>query len=142
MSTPADKHLDAVALAQFLFKTEKMKAAALTILEKAINMGRFWPDEVDLDFLGEKDRNCIGSIFRILSVPTADETGKTRGAGLGFIAQTGSKRRSRRKGRSGGIIFEYYCVTAKRQIALNLLLKHDPTKARQDFVQLLPGFQL
>lgn len=141
MSSPVDKHLDEVAIAQFLFKSDKMKAAALTVLEKAINMGRFWPDQVDLDFLGEKDRNCIGSVFRILSVPKPDENGKIRGTGLGFIDQTGSKRRSRRKGRSGGIIFEYYCVAAKRQIALRLLLKHDPTKSRQEFTQLLPGFQ-
>jgi hypothetical protein len=114
-TTDIDKKPDDVALKQFLFKNNKLLACCLVIAEKALQRGKFWPDEIPCEFLvSNEDRNCIGSAWRILS--------KT----LPIIEKTGSYRRSHTKDANGRTIFEY--VLIDQALAKTLLRRHDKAK--------------
>lgn len=131
--------LDEVTIHQLLFKTDKMKALVLTILEEALRSGRFWPDEISIDFLGKEDRNCVGTAYRILSPQKKDDAGKARGPGIGIIAKTGQFRSSKAKGQNGCAIFEYMLIPSQRRAAWAFVSRHNPKTARAAVDQVLPG---
>lgn len=139
---PVDKKLDEVAIHQMLFKSDKMKAAVLTILYKAVRDGSFWADEVVFDFLGPEDRNVIGTAFRILGEPALDESGKAKGPGLSLIRRLRAEnRRSKAKGRNGGVVFRYVLHSENANTARTLVRKYDLAKAKELAAPPAPWFR-
>ncbi len=139
---PIDKKLDEVAIHQMLFKSEKMKAAVLTILYKAVHDGSFWADELAFDFLGKDDRNVIGIAFRLLGEPALDENGNPKGPGLSLIRRLRAEnRRSKAKDRNGGVVFRYVLHSENANMARTLVRKYDLAKAKDLAAPRLPGFE-
>lgn len=135
-----DKHLDEVTVLQMLFKTHLMKAVVLAVLHKAVECGVFWPDEIAFDFLSEDDKNCVGTVFRLLG-PRAVKDGLPCGAGLEMIRKTGNFRRSTKEGRRGSTIFQYVLEGQGVPLAKTLVRKYPLAKAKNDAVPRLPGFE-
>lgn len=124
-----DQHLDDIGLTMFTFKNPSMLAAVLAVLKAAYELapiGMFWPDEVDTSFLPEKDKNCVGIAFRLLSRK------------FEVIEQLEQRRRSSAKNRSGGVIFAYRLT--KPKMAISLLRKHGMNPSQAVTAPPLPGF--
>jgi hypothetical protein len=107
-----DQHLDKVALAQFTFKGDKLRAVGAAIA-KAFDyiptMGfnvTVWSDEVELPELDKADRNLIGTAWKNLVrwkiIVRMEGAGDHRKA-----------NRDKRKKRRGGIAFRYQLLDAK-----------------------------
>jgi hypothetical protein len=95
MASKADIELDDVAIKQLMWKPGPMRTAAVSIVRAALENRTFWPDTLGLEeTIGSKDKNCIGSAFRILI--------KT-----GIIRKTGDWRQSRQDDSRGRTVFEY-----------------------------------
>ena len=95
-----DAHLDSVALKQYGFKNEKLRAVAVAIC-KAMTASPgcvVWADSVVIPACVDADsRNCVGSAWRIL-------------ANWGIIQRmegAGDHRRSTAPGRRGGNVWRY-----------------------------------
>ena len=110
-----DEILNEVALKQAIWKNTKLLTACLTIAEKALKHGVFWPDEVDLAcFLTENDRNVIGIAYRVC------------GNTLEIIEQTGQYRKSKATGANGRVIFQYRIINDA--MAKAFLKRYDKAK--------------
>lgn len=97
MTTPQqiDATLDAVALKQFVWKSERLKAVACAIVKQLLTDGsEGWPDEFLYKDLAKEDCNCVGMAFRFLA--------KNR-----IITQTGRHKRSQGDKSHGRIIWQY-----------------------------------
>lgn len=95
----ADTKLDEVAIQQMLWKSPKLLAACLLIVERFVESPIVWPDEIDFSFLtSDDDRNIIGSAWRQCS--------RT----LGIIEKTGQWRRSKGDRTNGRVVFEYRLI--------------------------------
>lgn len=99
--TPAeiDAALGDVALKQLAFKSEPMRRISVAIVQCALRKRTMdeplWPDEVDLSFIAQEHRNCIGTAWRML----------TR---VGVLSRSEHYRRSLNKTTRGRVIFAHY----------------------------------
>jgi hypothetical protein len=74
-SNPIDEHLDEVEALQAKYKNPAVIRIFVEILSKAVKSALFWPDEVNIDFLADKDRNCVGPAYRRLCLNGVLERG-------------------------------------------------------------------
>lgn len=109
---PANALLDAVALKQFVWKSATMQLIGVAVLKAALESpASLWPDEIDLSFVRNLDKNCIGSVFRVLREQR-------------FIEPTAAHRRSTAEAANGRIVWEYRVCHTGRVLAL--LKRTDP----------------
>ena len=101
-----DQHLDQKTLLVLTWKNPTMKRIASVICRHYIADKIAWSDEMDLSFVRDEDRNCIGLCWRLLVKP------------LGIIEPMGQFKRSKTDSRRGGWIFKYRIVDEKKARAL------------------------
>ena len=94
-----DSHLERVKDLQEAFKPGVGRVVAVRIMERAIEAGEVWPDQVHFDDIPQADHNCVGSAWRKLK-------------NVGLIAHTASFRRSEAEGAKGRTIFKWVLVDA------------------------------
>lgn len=106
-SNPAiDAQLDAATLAQLSWKPNIVRNIAVAIIKHFLNDRICYTDDIDLSFVPELDKNCIGLTFRRLREQ-------------GIITETGRHRRNdpkRRPDRKGGKAFQYRLVSVARAL--------------------------
>lgn len=91
---PVDDHLNEVALKQLTWKPGAMRNIAIAIAQAFLGDRIQWADEVDLSNVAAKDKNCIGSAWRLL-------------AKAGIIEPIGGFRRSIKEASRGRKVFKY-----------------------------------
>lgn len=104
LTYPHDQHLDRVALAQFTFKGDKLRAVGVAVAKAFSGLQpKVWADEVQLPELGPDDRNIVGTAWKNLA----------RWGIIQRMEGEGDHRRSTRPGRRGGIVFRYRLTNQK-----------------------------
>lgn len=94
-----DTKLDVATIAQFTFKGETCRAVAVAIAKAFVEApdGSVWADSVALPELAADDKNTIGLAWRNL----------TRWKMIQRQEGATDHRRSKAKGRKGGVVFRY-----------------------------------
>ena len=109
---PVEAHLASVALKQMTWKPGIVRDVSAKIVQKALEHGMLWPDEVSfggINSLTPADMNCIGTAWKNL-------------ARQGIIIPTGRFRRSTTEHARGRKVFEYRTASlslARRWLAAN-----------------------
>ena len=105
---PVDAHIDTVLINQLVWKNPTVAALAVRVCNAALQHGTFWPDEVSLAGVLMDDRNCVGSVYRLLA-----------GRRLEIVERTTQFRRSTAEGRNGSTVFAY--ALKNRKLAESLV---------------------
>lgn len=101
-----DETLDAKTIAQLTWKPSVTCNTAIAIVRHFLKDRICYTDDIDLQFVPDADKNCIGLTFRRLREQ-------------GIISETGRFRRNdpkKRPDRRGGKAFQYRLVSERRAV--------------------------
>lgn len=109
-----DAEVNLAATQLFCWKPGKVLAVAVAVVTKAVDgqAMSFWPDSVDVSFVGDDDKATIGIAYRMLTK-------------CGLIAKTGAFRKSKTQHGHGRTIFSYRLVSLS--LAYTFLGRHGQT---------------
>lgn len=114
-----DQDLQKVLSLQWAFKSETLRTIAVRIIQFSLTHEFIWPDQIEHDDIDVEDRNCIGTVFKLL-------------ANAKLLLRGDKFRRSTAEGARGRTIFCYH--PGNRRLAETFLKRNSakvPTKQLQ-----------